>query len=237
MFGFMEQSNSVQAGQDIRDRPRYLFGDAARMLSVPVSTLRYWFLGRPQSAHSQCSALVRLAQRKPPALSFWNVVEAYVLASIRREHKIPMPKVREALHNVQRELAKTRPLIQQQFLTDCVDLFVERYAALDRVSGDGQRGMRELLIASLQRIDRDPVGLARRLSPWLESPTEPHSVQLDPARAFGRLVLAGTGIPTESVAERYRGGESLASLCQDYELTRRQVETALRWEKCERKAA
>jgi uncharacterized protein (DUF433 family) len=45
-------------------------------------------------------------------------------------------------------------------------------------------------------------------------------------------VIADTSVPTESLAERFRGGDSVDVLAEDYHLERAQVEAALRWEQC-----
>jgi uncharacterized protein (DUF433 family) len=163
-------------------------------------------------------------------LSFWNLVEAYVLATIRRHHHVSLQKVRKALRFIESELGLARPLIEEEFLTDGVDLFVDKYGGLINASREGQVAIRELLAASLKRIVRDPKGLADRLFPWVRSPGEPRLVEIDPRRAFGRLVVTGTGIPTEVLAQRFRADESIADLCRDYGLSAGEVEAALRWE-------
>jgi uncharacterized protein (DUF433 family) len=43
-------------------------------------------------------------------------------------------------------------------------------------------------------------------------------------------VLAGTGIPTEIIAERFRPGESIDSLAMDFGMKKDRIEQALRWE-------
>jgi uncharacterized protein (DUF433 family) len=177
--------------------------------------------------------LVTPAQRKPLMLSFWNLVELYVLATIRRRHDVSMPKVRRALNYVRKEANIDRPLVDQDFLTDGADLFVERYGTLINASQSGQQAMRAVLRKSLERIERDSDGLALRIFPWLRDPVaEPRAVEIDPFRAGGRLVLAGTAIPTEAIAERFRGGETLTALAEDYDLSAELIETALRWEQC-----
>ena len=154
------------------------------------------------------------------------------MAAIRRRHGVSMPKVRKALSYVSKSLGRRRPLIEQDFLTDGVDLFVERYAKLINASQDGQRAMRDVLRGSLKRIDRDAHGFAFRVYPWLTEPDEPVIVEICPYRAAGRLVVADTAIPTEALAERFRAGDSVDDLAADYGLSRVQIEAALRWEQC-----
>jgi uncharacterized protein (DUF433 family) len=138
--------------------------------------------------------------------------------------------VRKALRFVESELDIAQPLIEQEFLTDGLDLFVEYYGKLINVSRAGQTEIRSLLEASLERVERDPKGLAERLFPWMREPGEPREVEIDPRRAFGKLVVAGTGIPTAVIADRLRAGDSLVHLARDYHLKLNQVGAALRWE-------
>lgn len=237
----MPRSEDRRPQRDPRELPSYGMSEAARSLALPVSTVRVWATGLPYRTRSgnprRMKPLFRPARAKPPTLSFWNVVEVYVLASMRRHHEISMPRVRRALDFVSTRLDVERPLLEQQFLTDGADLFVDRYLVdhdrgLINVSASGQAALREVLKGSLRRIERDEEGLALRIYPWLREPGEPRLVELNPARAFGRLVIADTSIPTESLAERFRAGDSVDVLAEDYHLERTQVETALRWEQC-----
>jgi uncharacterized protein (DUF433 family) len=209
-------------GRDPRDVPTYGIREAASYMRLPPTTLRQWVTGSAR--------VIPLAGSRPPLLSFWNLVEAYVLAALRRRHRVPLQRVRKALRFVERELDTARPLIEQEFLTDGLDLFVEYYGKLVNASQAGQTEIRSLLEASLERVERDPKGLAERLFPWTREPGEPREVEIDPRRAFGKLVVAGTGIPTAIIAGRLRAGETLGHLAKDYNLKLDQVGAALRWE-------
>jgi len=55
-------------------------------------------------------------------------------------------------------------------------------------------------------------------------------VTVDNRIAFGRPCIAGTGIATEIIAERFRAGDSIASLVWDYRVRQVQIEAALRYE-------
>ena len=225
---------------DPRDEPNYGIGEAAHYLALPKSTVRSWGFGQPyetKGGRKVAPPVFRPARKAPPTLSFWNVVETYVLASIRRHHGVPLQKVRKALAYVRREMNLERPLIQQQFFTDGVDLFIDRYSVLINVTGPSQLELRSLMKRSVRRIDADPKGLAVRIFPWINSPDEPKTVEIDPTRGFGRLVVAGTGIPTEAIGDRFRAGDSVDHLADDYELSRDQIEAALRWEQCAAVAA
>ena len=59
-------------------------------------------------------------------------------------------------------------------------------------------------------------------------------VVIDPRLSAGRPVIAGTGLTTQIVAERYKAGESIGELARDYERGNEEIEEAIR---CELQAA
>src|SRR5262245_27698890 len=62
-----------------RDLAAYTLAEAARYLRLPLATLRSWVLGRqyPTAEGSgQFPPLMRPASRRPPLLSFSNLIEA-----------------------------------------------------------------------------------------------------------------------------------------------------------------
>jgi uncharacterized protein (DUF433 family) len=226
-------ATGLYQGQDPREVAAYPLPEAAHHLQVPAPTLRTWLAGHSyttQHGPKRAAAVIVPAERAPLTLSFWNLVEAHVLASIRRHEGISLQKVRRALRFVENELDLKRPLIEQQFETDGVNLFVRHYGKLINASDRGQVEMKELLEAALRRIDRDPSGLADRLFPWSRDPREPRIVQIDPRRSFGRPVVMATTIPTDILAERFTAGESIAHLADEYQLDPSKIEGALRWE-------
>ena len=227
---------NLHGGKDPRALPNYSIAEAAAYLRIPRSTLRSWLVGM-----DTFRPILDVALRAPPTLSFFNVVEAHVLNSIREHHRLP--EIRRALRYVQRDLEVDRPLIREKFQTDGVSLFVERLGKLLNVSQEGQVAMREVLAAHLRRLDFDAEGLAERLYPFTRSGAhggleldDPRFVVFDPRIAFGRLVIAGTGIPTAVLAERFAAGDLSDELAADYGIERRVVEEAVRCETLRRAA-
>ena len=108
-------------------------------------------------------------------------------------------------------------------------LFVEQYGKLMSASEEGQNAIRELLEASLTRIDRDATGLASRLYPWTNMPDEPRVVAVDVSVSFGRPVLADTAVPVDMILQRFRAGDTIEQLAADYRVEHSRVESVLRW--------
>ena len=213
---------------DPRDIPAYTAGEAAHYLGVPKSTMRAWFAGQ-----RGFRAVIRPADPKGLGLSFANLVEAYVLTAIRRKHQIALPTIRRGLDYLVRKLGAKRPLIEQQFETNGVDLFVDHLGTIINISQDGQTEMAELIRAYLERIDRDARGLPIKLYPFMrnQAPREqPRSVVIDPRVSFGRPVIAGTGIPTAVLAEQFKAGDTVPVLAKEYGADEEAVWDAIRCE-------
>lgn len=97
---------------------------------------------------------------------------------------------------------------------------------------EGQTALiRKHLMLRLDRVETEgdvPV----RIFPPTRDPAEtsPRIVVLDPRVRFGRPTLAGRGLPTDSLFERYQASDSVAVLAKDYEITPSEVEEAIRYE-------
>lgn len=219
----------------LRRTPAYSFVEAAHYLNLPASTLASWFKGQ-----AGFKPVILLDGCPGEGLSFLNLVEAHVLAAIRRQHRIPLQKVRIALDFVKRQLNIERPLADIRFETDGVDLFVRELERLVNVSREGQLEIEPVIRSFLKRVERDPDGVPIKLYPFTRraaSAEEPAPVEIDPRVSFGRPVLVGRGVPTAVLADRFKAGDSLAELAQDYATTEESIEEAIRCELTRREAA
>ncbi len=155
----MKSRRPLLSRQDPRDLPTYGIVEAAHYLRLPAATLRGWAIGRPylRSDGQQFSEpILTLPNRKKPVLSFINLVEAHVLGAIRRRYRIPFHKVRNAVVYLREELHSRHPLADHEFTTDGISLFIEHLGRFINVTEEGQLAMRQLLLAYLRRIERDP---------------------------------------------------------------------------------
>ncbi len=225
---------------DARLLPAYSLSDAARYLRMPEGTLRSWVVGRWYPAagiRKRSRPLIHLDDPKKRYLSFINLVEEHILAAMRRRHGVRLPKVRKALDYVERRFKIDRPLIDQAFQTDGLDLFIEQYGQFINASREGQQAMKDIISVYLKRIERDAKGLPVQFYPFTRETvsdtapkTDPRVVVMNPTISFGRPVIAGTGIPVSSIYERYKAGDSVATLAQDFKLETGAIEEAIRCE-------
>jgi uncharacterized protein (DUF433 family) len=229
--------NAIYGGRDPRDVPMYRLAEAAELLRVPASTLRSWTKGQDYKVQG------RKRRFHPPIpldegqelLTFYNLVEAFVLSSMRRDFHVELGVVRQSVDFVRTKMGVKRPLLTKDFYTDGVSLLVEEWGRLVDASKEGQVAMREVVATSLRRIDRDTAGIVARLYPWRRSPKEERVIELDPARALGRAVLIGTSISIDVLKARRRAGDSVKRLARDYAVDESKVAAAVEWD--ERRAA
>ncbi len=228
-------TSSTAERDDAGHLAAYSIPEAAHYLRIPRSTLRSWVLGSrylTASGPKPFKPPIRIANRKTSQLSFVNLVEAHVLWAIRREHELPLQKVRRAIDFLAEQFGAMHPLATHRFETDGISLFVSKVGALVEVSSEGQLAMREMLAAHLRRVEWGKSGIAARLYLFTrKQPLDgPRAVVIDPRVGFGRPVLVGTGIPTAIVAERFKAGEQPEELARDYGRDSSEILEAIRCE-------
>jgi uncharacterized protein (DUF433 family) len=221
---------------DLRDQPAYPLSEAVRYLKLPIATLRSWVAGRPYPTSggvSRFQPMIHPARRKPPALSFWNLIEAHVLRSLRTDHGVSIKAVRQALTYAEKALKIERLLLRKELRTEAGKMFLERYGQLIDLSASGQLAMRQLLEEHLKRIDWDEWQFPVRLYPFIsaESTFSARPIAIDPKIAFGRPVIISAGVSTATIVERIDAEETVEDLAADYGVTAAEIEQAVLFER------
>lgn len=226
--------NSAKAA--LNERAAYTLAEAAHYLRLPLATLRSWVLGRQYptaGGGGEFPALIRPASRRPPLLSFSNLIEAHVLRSLRKEHVVPVKALRSALAYAEKTLGIDRLLLRPELRAHAGKVFLERYGELIELSASGQLAMRRLFEEHLNRIEWGSSKFPVRLYPFVSaaSPSEARLIVIDPSIAFGRPVVVPKSIATSTIAERIDAGESVQDLAEDYDLGPSEVEQAILYER------
>jgi uncharacterized protein (DUF433 family) len=202
--------------------PNYSSVEAALYLRLKVHDVRRW-VGEG------------LVQSPSGGISFLNLLELHILKGLRRQFGLPFQRIRRALEEYRDEYGQTghsdHPFLDPRLETDGIHLFLhdgDEYLNLNRSL---QRGIPQILSTYLRRIDRLVNG-EFHFFPFIvgEDAHEPRSVQITPSIAFGRPVLAKTGIATDVIAGRFRARDSISDLAEEYGVTSALIEDAVRWE-------
>jgi uncharacterized protein (DUF433 family) len=214
------------------DAPAYGFAEASRYLKLAPATLRSWFMGRnypKRDGVGHFGPLIRLADEDNKLLSFANLIEAYVLRALRQEHGVSIEAARKALIYAERELNISKLLLSADLLTTAGHLFIKRYGELINLSQSGQLALSIMFEEHLKRIEWENK-IPQRLYPYY-GVDGGKVIAIDPSIGFGRPVLIRKGISTNIITDRIDSGESVEELADDYELTKKEVETAILYER------
>jgi len=172
-----------------------------------------------------------------------RLLPAYTLGEAARYLRLPLPTLRAwavgrdyATGTGRRRslpalaLAATKPPMLS--FVNLIEAHVLVAIKLVNVTREGQAALGQTLDLYLSRIDWDNVGIAARLYPFTGRAEAgvPRAVVIDPRVAFGKPVLAQTSVPTVVVAERFKAGESLAALAEDYGRDATEIQEAIRCE-------
>lgn len=221
---------------DIRNQPAYTMAEAARYLKVAPATLRSWMIGRAYprgEGVAHFKPVIQPAHTPPASLSFWNLIEAHVLRSLRVDHSVSMDAMRKALGYAQKTLNIHRLLLSQELRTGAGKLLLDRYGELIDISASGQMAMRHMFNEHLARVEWDAWKFPVRLYPFSSSATPSLSrpIAIDAKVGFGRPVVVSRGVSTSAIAERIDAGESAAELAADYDLSEQEIEEAVLYER------
>lgn len=213
------------------ETPIYNFSEASRYLRIPKATLLSWILGRnyPKGDSSAFSEpLIQLPDSNIRLLSFNNLVESYVLSSLRHTHKVSIKDVRTALEYAQSVFNISRLLLSSELCAAAGNLFIKRYGELINLSLSGQLALKIAFESHLKRIEWDKE-LPIRLYPFVDVDRE-KTIVIDPFIQFGRPILKQNSISTSTIVDRIDAGESPESIAIDYEIDLKDVSMAVRYE-------
>lgn len=230
-------ADDIHGGMRPAEVPAYTPTEAARIIRRPVSTVRAWTRGARYTTSAGKRFWPPIVPAQPPYLSFQNLVELYVLSSLRTLHAVPLKNVRSAIAYLRDTERTGHPLADCELLSDRLDLFVEKTGEYLNISRAGQLEMKAQLLQCMTQVDRGIDGLPDRLrllDPKNESIV---AAEVDPEIRFGQPRIPGTGIPTAIIYERRRAGETAEQLAAVYERSVTEVNSAINYEDSTRSRA
>jgi uncharacterized protein (DUF433 family)/DNA-binding transcriptional MerR regulator len=221
--------------RDLRfDVPLYTVAEAARLLDVPASTLATWAKGYerfPQRAKPVRGAPIITAvpaSRLEPSIPFVGLVEGQVVAALRRAG-VSLQHIRRAVDVLNDEIGVAHALASKRLYTDGARVL---YDYAEREANDElavvvtqQRVFAPVVREYLERITYGADGLATRV---VVPMTQRRVVEVDPTRSFGQPIFIRGGIRVEDVVDRWKAGDALAAVAEDFGIPIEDVEDVLR---------
>lgn len=216
----------------IMSQPTYGLTEAARLLRVATSTLRWWLEGSERG--DRCyPPVIRPEPTGSSILTWGEFVEAGYLREYRED--LPLQRLRPLIEALRSELGVQYPLATAQPMTGGRELVWNLQAKLELpeelwiVVGGDQLVLGGAADAFFKRVEFDPTTLEALRYTVMRAEVP---VIVDPTRSFGLPTIRG--VRTESVAELAIAGEPpevVAEIYEDYGLSESDVRTAVRFER------
>lgn len=202
----------------------YTLPDAARLLGLPLPRLRSWVRGVPLDDQKSGEPT-----RRFPAGSFetkggggdrhfdfLTLIELFTIAQLRKLG-VKMATLRVGRAELATRYGTSHPFALKGLLTDGVKMLKELGDdAILEVGTSGQTAFAKVIEPFCHRLEFDAAThLATRFYPAGED----KAIVVDPRHSFGRPVIAGTNITTESIASLIRAGEHPGDLAEDYRVS------------------
>lgn len=223
------------------EQPLYSVSDAARHIDVPRSTFDTWLKGysRPREGGLTTTGAQIVTHvpgpRGAPSVPFVGLAEGYVLAAFRQAG-VSLQRIRPALEKLQDELGVEHVLASKSLYTDGVEVLYD-YAESTGDTPEGksarqlvvvrnnQQVFNEIVEQYLRRIDFGRDGYAQLIHlPQYRTA----DVVVDPDRSFGIPIFARGAARVEVVLSRFKAGESVESLTEEFGIPADELFDALR---------
>jgi uncharacterized protein (DUF433 family) len=217
--------------------PLYTAAEAARFLGVPSRTFSNWARGytatfpdrRPVVGEPIVTSVD--APRNFPTVPFVGLAEGMVVAAFRRAG-VSMQHIRAAVAVLEEEIGVDHALASRRVYTDGARVLFD-YAEQEgdpelaglTVVVSRQKVFAQVIQEYLTRIEWGADNWAERL---VSPATRGRTVVVDPHRSFGQPVFVRGGVRVEDVVDRWRAGESLTTVAEDFGVPVEDVEDYLR---------
>lgn len=215
-----------QRGQDIRTLPTYTIPEAAAFLAVPRRTLASWYEGEGPilKASGRCGAT--------HLLSYRDIEEAYRVFLLRERFDFSLQFLRCSMRNARRLFNSQHPLQRADAIKECLkDLVYDKPArgkSPRTVTSLGKKPGQQL-VEEVANLFSERIEAGKFIFPWRFAATDHKSrpVSMNPNIMSGRLVVAGTRIPVNTILGQKRAGEKVQDIAAEFGLDETIVKQAL----------
>lgn len=229
---------ATSATDDIRfSVPLYTIAEAARFLGVAPSTFGTWargyrraFQGRKDVVAGPILTALGPA-RNGASIPFVGLAEGMVITAFRQAG-VSMQHLRKAVAILEREIGFEHALASKRLYTDGARLLFDYAEREDDTELAGltvvvsqQKVFAQVVKEYLGRIEYGPDDWARLI---VSPATRNRTILVDPARSFGQPMFAHGAVRVEDVLDRWRAGESIAHVAEDFGVPADDVEDYLR---------
>lgn len=224
-----ENTNSHDKFDGWRTQPMYSFSEAAHLAHVSPSTVKNWLFGYT-AKERQVLPLFKVPQEQNTRCSFLQLIEIVVAAQFRKAEHAKFQTVRRAYENARTEWGLEYPFahLELKALGGHIirvlrqgDKFESSLQAVDQPS---QWTLPDLVQETIDQLDYEYELAARWYPVGKDIP-----IVIDPRISAGLPVIQGRGVTIQVVHKRFKAGQRIGFIAQDFELDNGVVEEAVRY--------
>ena len=213
----------------------YRLPDAALILGIPLPKLRRWLKTDFSDMNSVCEGANPYGvgtsgicgESHDKYINFFSLIELFTVFQLRKGG-VSFKEIRAVREGLKQDHNTTHPFAMKGLLSDGKKMTRQQSDGESLLLNEpGQRAFYGFLKAFYERLDfSEASDLAIRYYPLGRD----SSIVVDPRVSFGRPVIKGTAITTETIRTHFTGGDQPKSIAVDFEITEIQVDDALEFE-------
>ncbi len=204
----------------------YTVTDAAMLLRLPVSKVRYWLnkFWDERLAESPSSKF-SWGDGRSKSVNFYTLMEFFVFYQLRK-HGISVGKILKTHQFLSNKFGIAYPFASYQIMTDGKSILFSPDSGESIVTATPklQHNITGIIKEFVEKIDfAGDQKLAMRFFP----DGRKSSIVIDPERQFGQPIIMGTNILAKTIYSMHKGGETDEFIADVYNLDRSQVNDAV----------
>jgi uncharacterized protein (DUF433 family) len=206
----------------------YTASDVAKILRIPYSKSRYWF-----KYYAQNKLLESIGYKyyfdinDSPAIDFLTLIEMYVFYALKDEAKMTTNNIIKFHKILSGDLKTPYPFANCQIYASRKNMFYEFHNIIKDASDLPQTFITDFIIPFYKKISFNEDNLAHKFHPLGKE----KSIIIDPEHQFGKPVIEGTNIVTETLYDYYLGGDSIDFISRLYNIKPENVKDAISFSK------
>lgn len=209
----------------------YSITEAAKLTRLRPSRVRAWFHsleGSPVGSGIFQGDYAPIGEDR--AISFLDLIEVYIVGRLREaEPPVSLQHIRKVHQKIARDTSESHPFCTREIYHGRGKIFTrglnhgDAGPIIEPLSN--QRYINDVIMPFLERIEYDHItNLARLWRIW-------DGVVVDPARCFGKPIVAAVGISTRILASAYEAnGRDVDKVADWYEVDPIHIRTAVDFE-------
>ena len=223
-------ADPLNGSESWRTGPLYTFSEAGRLAHVSPTTVRNWLLGYKSDTGKLVPPLFHKSNSDAAMVSFLQLVEVVVAGQFRKAERVSFKIVRQAHENAAAQWKLDYPFAHLR-LEALGGHIVQRLReerlgrSLQALDNPQQWTLPGLVVETVQQMEYDAEEFAVR---WYPVGKE-YPIVVDPKVTSGVPTIVDRGVTIEVIHKRFKAGQKLDFIAQDFELEPDIVEEALRY--------